>query len=507
MPLKKLQNITEYVMYIVFGVSQLALILALVNYTSWGYPSQEVFYAYQSLIITAFMSTSCVVAAYSFVFYYQESNIRNYILGVTSIALVPTSFIFLVGYPGFPIPNFIEPHAFKVQLMLIILGLIIGSGLFFCSILNYYSKPKLREKVFLVIMDFCLPILAIAISLIPNSVMDQILSSSILHAFAWGIEFLLLGLILTALYRFAKNWKLRSNSIPTGIILFLVCFLMCLLILALPYGWGHISEIVVMAEVFLGYALIAMGLTATTITDPHRGLSSIIREKTTELERSRSESDFYLNIWGHELGNTLQGVISYLELIRMKKDEKSSAEMESIALELAQRATRIVREVSELALIKQEQVVLHSIDVIETISETVSYMQEEMKLKFKANISIPTTPVKVQADSLFGQIFIHLFRVIIDRSPSTPEIFIKISLDREDVVIQVTDSSRTLPDSAVDFLMNRITATEGSINLGLFIIKNLVDRYHGEILYNQSNGKNHLSIILKNDRTKRGLNF
>jgi light-regulated signal transduction histidine kinase (bacteriophytochrome) len=268
------------------------------------------------------------------------------------------------------------------------------------------------------------------------------------------------------------------------------------------YTVNQFVEVVAIFSLSIGFSLLALSMMTTSVSEPHRGLAQVVRDRTGLLEQTKNESEFYLNIWSHEVGNVLQGIILFVEQVAMM--DVPSAELPALAETargLTERASETIRQVSELARIKEQDAKLDVIDLGAVVSESVQDLSVRF-LEYPNSIQISRLEggLLVNADSLLGHLFTYMIRNILARSGDGGCHLRIIAYKKADLVcLEVRDDSRPLPEGAARFLTGEARPMHTEIGLDLFIVRNLMTRYRGRISTEQleSVGEN-LTVFMFN---------
>ncbi|NQS90283.1 GHKL domain-containing protein [Patescibacteria group bacterium] len=186
----------------------------------------------------------------------------------------------------------------------------------------------------------------------------------------------------------------------------------------------------------------------------------------------------------HELNNPVGAVRNYIQDV-LEDIPKDDSRWER--LKMAEKATgRCKRIVSDLLTFARETKELVVVDVNDIIETTILNAREEI---LNPNIGIvkelaPDLP-QVKADSMqLQQVFMNLIMNAGDAVKGEGQIIIKTSSASGNVIIEISDTGKGVPEDIQDKIFDPFFTTKGSrkgIGLGLAISYNIIKRFNGDI--------------------------
>jgi PAS domain S-box-containing protein len=232
-------------------------------------------------------------------------------------------------------------------------------------------------------------------------------------------------------------------------------------------------------------------------------LYEFVRKQLNELselynevhEAEKLKTDM-MRIANHDLKNPLSIVRGYVDLLFIDED-KLSTEAQSYLLSMRQsleRAEQILRDflsaeaVSSRATGENRRFNLH--DLVERALEEFRPQAEEKELVLKQNYSTDQAAVKGDEVQLYEAIT-NLISNAIKYTPAGGSILVELSLDRyRDVVFRVQDTGYGIPPERQARLFEPFyrpktaeTAHIEGTGLGLHLVKNIIERHHGQMLF------------------------
>ncbi|MFW9794747.1 MAG: hypothetical protein ACFFEE_10620, partial [Candidatus Thorarchaeota archaeon] len=302
--------VVTMISFLVAGFSGLAWrILDLIEFSFW------------IVIVTFLLAVSAVaVLTYSFVSFTQSREVRHLMLLLMSANIIIWGFLFLLSHPSsinwsamFSDRN--RNRTLAMALVLIVIPtIILGS-------FTGELKPS-RPSVLLLILwgTVIMPIISLVLFFSPDPLFIMVTSEGGIEGLtpigaAISMGYLIAQLI--AVPRLLQIWWRSRNTIDLSLLLALVIWLLGTLFIIILWDPLQVAEILWVASIITGFLFIAVVQFVTSILHPHRHLEGLVNQRTKELNLSKQESEFYLKMWTHKMGNYLQGMITYLEILEM----------------------------------------------------------------------------------------------------------------------------------------------------------------------------------------------
>jgi len=236
-----------------------------------------------------------------------------------------------------------------------------------------------------------------------------------------------------------------------------------------------------------GFLVIAVAMIITAVVEPHKALVGLVEERTQEVEASRKESEFYLTLWGHKIGNLLQGMTMYLDLLALP-DPQDPKHLQESASSLSREAALINRQVGILAQVKENApqvlIPLNTRDTIQGALETMDALisPDTINIRFHDDIEQRW----IMADSLLEAVFVNLFSFI-SRSIEKKEIDVNIEYKETEgnVDIHFAYFGKPLSKDIENSVFHELHLFKTSLNLDLYSVKILMDHYEGAFEYHR----------------------
>ncbi|MBS3816842.1 MAG: HAMP domain-containing histidine kinase [Candidatus Thermoplasmatota archaeon] len=199
------------------------------------------------------------------------------------------------------------------------------------------------------------------------------------------------------------------------------------------------------------------------------------REKMVEKE------EFLHSVLRHDLKNKIQVVQGYLQVLKEKNITDETKEYVKKAMKGARKGINLIEKVRLIREAQEEEtepVNVYSI-IQKTVSEIEGFAQER---DTEISIDCPQKGSEVEGGPLLKEVFSNLIENSVHHSEGSR---IKISGEvEEDVMVcTVEDDGKGIPDDKKETIFEKgyTTDEERGTGLGLFLVKNLLESYDGEI--------------------------
>jgi signal transduction histidine kinase/DNA-binding NarL/FixJ family response regulator len=210
------------------------------------------------------------------------------------------------------------------------------------------------------------------------------------------------------------------------------------------------------------------------------------------LEEAKVQSEVYLDLMGHDINNLNQIGIGYLELAMESSDLNEVKSMIEKPLEVMRSASRIIDNVRKLKQIGpggHATVAMKTVNLCDVLAE----LKERYTHVNNRDITIDlqcTSPCLLKADELLTDVFSNLLDNAVKHSDPIKPLNVNIKVDRvrekntDFYLCTVEDNGPGVPDWIKDKIFMRFqrgsTKAHGK-GLGLYLIKKLVEGYHGVV--------------------------
>ena len=183
----------------------------------------------------------------------------------------------------------------------------------------------------------------------------------------------------------------------------------------------------------------------------------------------------------HQLGTPISSLIAWLEYLKLKDiDPALLAEMEKDVKRLEMIAERFSKIGSTPEPVP--------VDICQSISSALEYMQTRISSKVKISIEAPDHPVIVlMNNSLFAWVVENLCKNAVDAMEGQGSITFHVEEKGKNVRIDVTDTGKGILKSKFKTVFNPgYTTKKRGWGLGLSLVKRIVESYHGGKIFVKS---------------------
>ena len=183
----------------------------------------------------------------------------------------------------------------------------------------------------------------------------------------------------------------------------------------------------------------------------------------------------------HQLGTPISSLIAWLEYLKLKDiDPALLAEMEKDVKRLEMIAERFSKIGSTPEPVP--------VDICQSISSALEYMQTRISSKVKISIEAPNHPVIVlMNNSLFAWVVENLCKNAVDAMEGQGSITFHVEEKGKNVRIDVTDTGKGILKSKFKTVFNPgYTTKKRGWGLGLSLVKRIVESYHGGKIFVKS---------------------
>jgi NtrC-family two-component system sensor histidine kinase KinB len=236
----------------------------------------------------------------------------------------------------------------------------------------------------------------------------------------------------------------------------------------------------------------------STIPTPHSsgrvGIVLVLQDVTQFRELDKMKSDFMAAV-SHEFRTPLTSVNMSVDILRQQllgPLTPPQSELLDSAKQDCERLTKLVRELLQLSKLESGKIEMREevIDVRKVIGSTL----EPLYIQFKEKNVALDTKVDEDLPSLIGDeqqlswVVSNLVNNALRYTDSGGCVEISARREGENILVQVTDTGKGIPPEYMDKIFDKfvqvkqsLSATPGSVGLGLAIAKEIIEMYGGRI--------------------------
>ncbi len=289
---------------------------------------------------------------------------------------------------------------------------------------------------------------------------------------------------IVALPRLIHKWRKTRNPFDLALMLALVLWITGTIFIIILWDPLQIAELIWITTIIAGFLQIAAVQFVISIIHPHRLLERQVLQRTRELNQSKHESDFYLSMWTHKLGNFLQGLVTYLDILEYaSQNSEEDTKTRGVARNLSRDAIIVNQQVTNLMKIKERQhQVLWPVHLLPVLEETVNSADEMIGTEILSIEYVKTQDFAVMADDFLPLAFQTLIAFHHKNRIDDQQKF-SITMKTYDETLEISFKSRgeVIPQELKDFMVSGEIMDKIALNLDVFTIKLLMNRYQASI--------------------------
>lgn len=233
-----------------------------------------------------------------------------------------------------------------------------------------------------------------------------------------------------------------------------------------------------------------------------------IERKNKQLMQLNEEKNEFMGMAAHDLRNPLSGIKSVISMIRFD-DEITGKEIRDYLEIIDHSSDRMLILINNLLDVNAIEEGKHTFDLVPLKVKSVirKAVQSQRRSAEAKDINIRAIPqddiYEVQANpEALQRVLENLLSNAIKYSPSGSTIEMRTAVVADEMEIIVADQGPGIPSGEQDQLFTRFsqistqpTANESSTGLGLFVVKNLMEKMNGTVRYDDEAGSGATFII------------
>lgn len=427
------------------------------------------------------------VLTYSFVSFSQNREIRHLMLLLMSANIILWTFLFLLSHPSSANWSVFFSDKDRNRTLAMALVLIIIPSILLGSFTGEL-KPS-RPSVFLLVTwgAIIMPSISLWLFFSNDPLFTMVTSEGGIEGLTVIGGIISLGYLISqiiALPPLFHKWRKTRNSIDLSLMLALILWIIGTIFIIILWDPLQVAELVWMATIITGFILIAAVQFVTSIIHPHKILESQVFQRTQELNQSKRESDFYLSMWTHKLGNFLQGLVIYLDILEhASQNSKDDRKTRVVARDLSSEAMIVNRQVIDLMRIRERQhQVLWPVNLLQVLKEAVNSAEQMIGTE---NFSVEYVNLQdhtVMADNFLPLVFQSLMSFHHkNRIEDRPKFIISMETYDDSIDIIFKSHGEDVHQELKDFMESGENMNKIALDLDFFTIKLLTTRYHASI--------------------------
>ncbi|KAF5043869.1 Adaptive-response sensory-kinase SasA [anaerobic digester metagenome] len=192
------------------------------------------------------------------------------------------------------------------------------------------------------------------------------------------------------------------------------------------------------------------------------------------LRDAHDQTNLYLDILTHDIGNTVTTISGATELLAMQMEPPDQGPLTQVQRGIG-KVTKIIRNVSTIRQIHEQELVQRPIRLDDLV-------RSEVEVFPGARIINEVPPIEILADQLLSEVFTNLIGNSLKHGGRDVTIWIRARQIEGGIECSVEDDGPGIPDEQKTQIFERFEMPGGKSTghgLGLYITRSLVERYGG----------------------------
>jgi signal transduction histidine kinase/tetratricopeptide (TPR) repeat protein len=230
------------------------------------------------------------------------------------------------------------------------------------------------------------------------------------------------------------------------------------------------------------------------------GTVLVVRTIAHEMDVLRIKSDFVSSV-SHEFKTPITSIKALIERLQQGKVKSSHKKKEyySVISQDADKLSSLVRNILDFSKVEegQKEYVFQETDVTHLIKDEIENFRRDIYAGIKIESQISRNIPRLDVDrAAFSLALNNLLENAVKFSLGKKEIFVKVTKDAENIIIEIEDKGMGISSSDVDKIFDKFyqgkSATQQSVKgtgLGLTLVKHVMDAHEGKVLVKSKIGQ------------------
>jgi hypothetical protein len=479
---------TEVIIILAFLVLVITDTLIVMSGVVWVILDTQVVEFWVILLTCLGIALDAVMLTYSLVRYSQESHFRELVLFLITVNMIIAGALYmLTNAASFDWSPFADRD--RNRTVIATMGFILTPMPLLGSFTSDTPASRRERTAVLLYGGLIIPLMAFWFLLSPQPVFSAKPIGGTLAdipAPAMIVLFGVWGAGAASAAKLAWAWRSKRDGVDLAFSLSSVLWIMASLFITVQTNPLQAMEILFMVTVEAGIFLLALAMTIAAIVEPHKELRALVAQRTKQLDESRMESEYYLNIWSHKVGNLLQGVVTYLELTESALTDKKQEPLLTSAMSLAREMELINRQVGVLARLKGEKgPIIRPLSVSQLVSSAIDSARSFLGADSFVIENLDSLGAeRIRGSDVIEQAIVNLLAYLTrDSAGQVAHITVHSSTSRDNIDLAFSCHGTELPHDMTESLFGRLDPTKTTLSLDLFSVKILMEMHGGSLLY------------------------
>jgi len=303
----------DYSIISIFVLVVLLSLIAIVSGTAYiELQPQKMVFAFLIIIPIGAMMAG-IILTYSLTQFTLQRQFRHFVLIFFSVNAILAVSLYFITHPAM---SAFSPFAGRLRNRTIVtaFGFILAPTALFSRASDVFDIRKMRSIAAVIWAGAVLPLISLWFLLSPEPVFATVTDAGEVTLATYVVLMVFWPMFFLAIARYYSAWRAERNRLDLAAILSIILWVYSSVLIFLQRGPLLLLELVWFSAFISGELLLVSASFASEIVEPHKALTALVDLRTKQLNESKREIEFYLNIWGHKIGNLLQSMMLYLEM-------------------------------------------------------------------------------------------------------------------------------------------------------------------------------------------------
>lgn len=496
----KWENRTVVILFVLISIG---FLISGFSGSAWQILSMSDFNFYLVILSITLSVTAGALLTYSIISFFQIHEVKHLMFLVMSANIIIWIVLYLLTHPSSADWSTYFADRDRNRTLAMALVLIVIPTILLGSFTGE-MKPS-RPSVFLLILwgAVFLPIFSIFLFFSEDALF-------IIVTHEGGIQGLTeIGIFISMAYLISQiiallwmiyKWRKARTATNLSLMLAVALWIIGTIFIIILWNPLQVAELLWIISIIAGFLLIAISQFMTAIIHPHRFLEKQVQQRTRELNQSIREGDLLRKMWTHKMGNLLQGLITYLDILEhAAQNSEDDSNTRIAARNLSREATLVNLQVSQLTRIKEHiRDAIYPVNVVPLLEEAV---ESAKQIIGEDNFSVESDwpeGYSVIADGFLPLVFQSLFSFHAKRKiENTIKFTITLNTEKHHQVISIVSDGEEIPPDLRKFIESEQDIETISLDLNLFTAKLLLSRYNATVKCgrNEATSENSCTLI------------
>jgi len=490
------------IIVILFAFISLGFLISGISGSAWQILISTDFNFYLVILSFTLAVTAGALLTYSFISFFQNREVKHLMFLVMSANIILWIILYLLSHPSSADWSlyFSDRNRNRTLAMAFVLAVIptILLGSF-----TGEMKPS-RPSVFLLILwgEIIVPIFSLVLFFSPEPLFTMVTSEGGIQGLTPIGTIISMGYLISqivALPWLIQKWRKTRTTTNLSLMLAVGLWIIGTLFIIILWDPLQVAELLWVTSIITGFLLIAISQFMTGIIHPHRFLEQQVQQRTRELNQSIREGELLRKMWTHKMGNLLQGLITYLDILEHGAQySEDDSDTRSAARNLSREATLVNLQVSQLTRIKEHiRDALYPVNVVPLLEEAVEAAELIIgENNFSVEYNRPEG-YSIVADGFLPLVFQSLFSFYAKkRNDDTIKFTISLESEKHQQVISIVSQGKEISTNLLMFIESEQDMESIALDLNLFTAKLLLTRYNATVQCSRNETTSENSCIL-----------